>query len=36
MTYNNVTLDTFESKSDFNEIKKRLQDDLDSKYGKVF
>lgn len=36
MIYNNVTLDTFESKSDFNEIKKRLQDDLDSEYGKVF
>lgn len=36
MIYNNVTLDTFESKSDFNEIKKRFQDDLDSKYGKVF
>ena len=36
MIYNNVTLDTFESESDFNEIKKRLQDDLDSKYGKVF
>lgn len=36
MIYNNVTLDTFESESDFNKIKKRLQDDLDSKYGKVF
>ena len=36
MIYNNVTLDTFESESDFNEIKKRFQDDLDSKYGKVF
>lgn len=36
MIYNNVTLDTFESESDFNEIKKRLRDDLDSKYGKVF
>lgn len=36
MIYNNVILETFESKSDFNEIKKRLQDDLDSEYGKVF
>ena len=36
MIYNNVTLDTFESKSDLMKLKKRLQDDLDSEYGKVF
>lgn len=36
MIYNNVTLDIFESESDFNKIKKRLENDLDSKYGKVF
>ena len=35
MIYNNVTLDTFESESDFKKIKKRLENDLDSKYGKV-
>ena len=36
MIYNNVTLDTFESESDFKKIKKNLEKDLDSKYGKVF
>lgn len=36
MIYNNVTLDTFESESDFKKIKENLEKDLDSKYGKVF
>lgn len=36
MIYNNVTLDTFESESDFKKIKENLEKDLGSKYGKVF
>ena len=36
MIYNNITLDTFESESDFKKIKENLEKDLDSKYGKVF
>ena len=36
MIYNNVTLDTFESESDFKKIKENLKNELNSKYGKVF